>query len=352
MPRRGTIRVTSPRDEDAGEYQCFAENEHGTATSKSVILRRAELKSFEDEPTRTVTAKLGEPFTFQCQRPNPDGWPAPQLYWLIVNAEGGMRSINNKRMTSDPEGNFHFSSIESLDASDEFTFACAAQSIQLNEYKLGNRIWLNVVETEPATTQYSPTLQYVTRKNEVGLRGRKVELFCIYGGTPLPNTTWSKNGESIEWNDHIAQGNYGKSVIIRNANFEDAGTYTCDVENGVGDVQSHSIDLKINAVPYFTVEPEIKNAAEGETVEFRCEASGVPDPEISWIHNGKPISEAPANDRREVKQNSIVITGIKSTDTGNYACKATNSLGYVLKDVYLNVLAAETNEPATTLTSS
>lgn len=103
----------------------------------------------------------------------------------------------------------------------------------------------------------------------------------------------------------------------------------------------------ITAVPYFTVEPQIKNAAEDETVEFKCEASGVPEPQIKWIHNGKPISEAPPNPRRKVSTNSIVIEKLRKNDTGNYGCNATNSLGYVYKDVYVNVLALapEITEP-------
>lgn len=36
---------------------------------------------------------------------------------------------------------------------------------------------------------------------------------------------------------------------------------------------------------------------------------------------------------------SITIRNLKKTDTGNYGCNATNSVGYVYKDVYINVLA-------------
>jgi neuronal cell adhesion protein len=86
------------------------------------------------------------------------------------------------------------------------------------------------------------------------------------------------------------------------------------------------------------VEPEIVNAAEEETVEFHCEASGLPEPQIKWIHNGLPIEQAPHNPRRLVKQNKITIERLVKSDTGNYGCNATNILGYVYKDVYVNVL--------------
>lgn len=92
------------------------------------------------------------------------------------------------------------------------------------------------------------------------------------------------------------------------------------------------------AKPYFTEEPEIENRAENETAEFHCKASGNPEPQIIWIFNGKPISEAPFNPRRIVKTNSIVIEKLQKSDTGNYGCNATNSIGYVYKDVYVNVL--------------
>lgn len=81
---------------------------------------------------------------------------------------------------------------------------------------------------------------------------------------------------SINWGDRITLGNYGKSLIIRHATFEDAGSYTCESSNGVGNAQSYSIKLEVLAIPYFTIEPEIQNAAEDETVEFRCAATGFP----------------------------------------------------------------------------
>lgn len=77
QPGRGTIVITRPRDEDLGQYQCFAENEHGTATSNSVFVRKAELNTFKDEQPKTVTANEGDPFKLQCQPP--DGWPKPKV---------------------------------------------------------------------------------------------------------------------------------------------------------------------------------------------------------------------------------------------------------------------------------
>ena len=103
--------------------------------------------------------------------------------------------------------------------------------------------------------------------------------------------------------------------------------------------KSYSINLEVLAKPRFIIEPEIQTAAEDEEVSFECKADGFPAPEIKWIHNGRPISEAPDNPNRIVTPEKITIKRLKKQDTGNYGCNATNDIGYVYKDVYVNVLA-------------
>ena len=119
---------------------------------------------------------------------------------------------------------------------------------------------------------------------------------------------------------------------------EDAGNYECEASNGVGVAKSYSINVQVLAAPYFVVEPEMFVGDEGETAKFWCKANGTPSPEIKWIHNGKPIEEAPYNSRLKIFPNHIIIEDLKKGDTGNYGCNATNSIGYVYRDVYLNVL--------------
>ncbi|KAL3290227.1 hypothetical protein HHI36_023584 [Cryptolaemus montrouzieri] len=339
QPGRGTLSIAKPQDVDLGQYQCFAENAYGIATSNSVFMRKAELNSFKIQAPISLSGEEGKPFKLECHPP--DGWPKPVVHWIFLYTNGGFKTINSSRMTLDPEGNLWFSNLTKQDSTDDFMYACAATSPTKYEYKYGNRVLLNIISTtvSAALNKYPPELQYVTKKQEVALRGKRAELFCIFGGTPLPQTVWRKNGNLLQSSERITQGNYGKSLIINIVDFDDAGTYTCEVSNGVGEAKSYSINLQVISAPYFTVEPERINAAEGETVEFRCEASGAPEPEIKWIYNGKPLEYAPPNPRRSVSTNKILIQNLDKNDTANYGCNATNSLGYVYKDVYVNVLA-------------
>ena len=146
------------------------------------------------------------------------------------------------------------------------------------------------------------------------------------------------NGPVDTGDGRIKMNNFGKSLVIQRVDFEDEDEYVCTVSNGVGTAQTRGFNLRLESVPYFTKEPEVKNAAEGETVEFECDAVAVPRPEIKWIHNGRPLSEAEPNPRRVVTPNKITIRNLRKSDTGNYGCNATNNNGYVYKDVYVNVL--------------
>lgn len=185
QPGRGTLVVSKPMDEDLGQYQCFAENEWGTATSNSVFVRKAELNSFKEADGRLniVKTQEGQPYKLTCQPP--DGWPKPNVYWMLQGDQGALKTINNSRMTLDPEGNLWFSNVTRQDASTDYGYTCAAKSVFRNEYKLDMKVFLEVVHTgiAPGQNKHAPVYQYATRRNEVALRGKKVELYCIFGGT-------------------------------------------------------------------------------------------------------------------------------------------------------------------------
>lgn len=109
---------------------------------------------------------------------------------------------------------------------------------------------------------------------------------------------------------------------------------TCALKSAL---QLSNLLLHPTAAPFFTEEPQFQNKAEGETAVIRCKADGSPNPQIKWVHNGKPIEQAEPNPRRQISDDSIIITDLTKKDTGNYGCNATNSIGYVYKDVFINV---------------
>lgn len=77
-PGEGTLIISHPQDEDQGQYQCFAKNEFGTATSNSVLVQKASLNAFKDATPQLIQARENEPFMLSCDAP--DAWPRPIIF--------------------------------------------------------------------------------------------------------------------------------------------------------------------------------------------------------------------------------------------------------------------------------
>ncbi|GIY13215.1 neuroglian [Caerostris extrusa] len=345
QPHKGTLEVTTPYETDEGVYQCFAENSHGTSVSNAVHLRKSELNSFLDEETKEEFVIEGEPLSLSCKPPT--GYPKPTIFWIIQSNTGALHSINSykilmqARITVDPEGGLHFTNVTQEDALEDAQYACSATSMFRNEYKLGNKIMLRVEAAGiPGQNEVPPTKLYVSPPNIVALRDQKLELSCIFGGTPLPQIVWSKKGGSLQSN-RVTYTNYGKTLKIRRADFQDEGTYVCTASNGVGNPKSQSMAVTVQAAPYWVNAPNNTNGAEDEVVSFECVAGGVPKPEVEWFMNGVPMRDVKPNPRRRLDKSTNVLTieALKKSDTAVFQCNASNIHGYVFRDFYLNVLA-------------
>ncbi|KAF2895014.1 hypothetical protein ILUMI_11164 [Ignelater luminosus] len=167
-PGSGTLKFSDFFDSDAGSYQCFAENEMGTATSNKVIVHLAHLNNFKMAPPLTLNGTEGQPFQLKCDPPS--GIPKPKVVWLMQYNESKMEVINTPRITFDPEGTLWFSYLKQEDVTVDFVYACTADSRVAHEYKIGNKLHLNVLESD--VNEFEPSLQYVTTSTTGVQHGR------------------------------------------------------------------------------------------------------------------------------------------------------------------------------------
>ena len=66
--------------------------------------------------------------------------------------------------------------------------------------------------------------------------GGSCTLECQASGTPLPQVTWSRNGQSIQPSDRFvieSSANGIHRLIIKNAQYSDAGMYTAIVKHKI-----------------------------------------------------------------------------------------------------------------------
>ncbi|XGW30397.1 hypothetical protein V3C99_009405 [Haemonchus contortus] len=338
----GTIQFMKPKRHHEGYYQCFVSNIFGTAVSNKVHLRLGELEHFPPRPVRRIQVMEGESLTIDCKAPR--GTPPPTLFWLYRDTEQGsvIETIRRKHITVDGDGKLQFSAVEMHDGRPNLVYECAAGSPVLHgEYRSGDHVQLEVIPREGDPTV--PVHKLYTSPKEVTVKaGGKLRLLCIFGGNPLPEIFWSKLDGYLpkaRLKDLTSpESEFGKALIIENVHPEDAGHYECRSAN-----IAHSVNVRVVAAPYWDFDPpkDIEQPEES-TTELECLASGQPPPIVKWSMNGKPLHEQTGDQRRVLLDNGRVLRLSSlnhDLDTGVYQCNASNPLGYVYANAFVNVKA-------------
>lgn len=88
--------------------------------------------------------------------------------------------------------------------------------------------------------------------------------------------------------------------------------------------------------PEITASPQNVTKNEGENVTLSCNATGNPEPTISWTKSGLPLT-VKTRIRFSSDNKHLTIRIVNKEDSGMYQCVANNTLG---KD---NSISAEVN---------
>ena len=78
--------------------------------------------------------------------------------------------------------------------------------------------------------------------------------------------------------------------------------------------------------PKITFQPQAKTKTEGDNLTLSCNTTGNPVVKLSWTRNGTAVnSSGRISFSSDNKQ--LTITNVSRTDSGEYRCVASNSLG-------------------------
>lgn len=154
------------------------------------------------------------------------------------------------------------------------------------------------------------------------------------------------------------------TLVINEAFLKDAGVYTITAKNIAGEVSSASSVCVKGKLPNETSDSEaqsdmepikpsiqlpLKNVAvfEGKPVRLDCVIIGVPEPEVIWYHNERPVKES--QDFQLLFQGdrcSLVIKEAFLEDAGEYKVFAINSAGEASSHCTLAVTPLNLADPA------
>ena len=103
---------------------------------------------------------------------------------FLQDDRGALYAVNSSRITVGPEGSLFFSHVTQSDETTDFTYGCFATSSFLREYKLGNIMKLRVhpLGSTAWQTNNDPKMQYVSPKDNLILKGKALQLWCIFSG--------------------------------------------------------------------------------------------------------------------------------------------------------------------------
>uniref|UniRef100_A0A1A8ARW3 Roundabout, axon guidance receptor, homolog 2 n=1 Tax=Nothobranchius furzeri TaxID=105023 RepID=A0A1A8ARW3_NOTFU len=289
----------------------------------------------EDSPPRIVEhpsdliVSKGEPATLNCKA---EGRPTPTVEWYKdgERVETDKDDPRSHRMLL-PTGSLFFLRIVHGRRSkpDEGAYICVARNY------LGEAVSRNAsleVALLRDDFRQNPT-------DVVVAAGEPAILECVPPrGHPEPTVYWKKDKTRMDDKDERITFRGGK-LMISSTRKSDAGMYVCVGTNMVGERDSETAQVTVFERPTFLRRPINQVVLEEETVEFRCQVQGDPQPNVRWR---KDDIEVPRG-RYEIKYDKEdYVLRVKKTsvnDEGTFTCVAENRVGKLEASASLTVRA-------------
>ncbi|KAM9810024.1 myopalladin isoform X2 [Syngnathus typhle] len=219
-------------------------------------------------------------------------------------------------------------------------------------------------------------------KNYKAMEGVPVTFSCKIVGIPVPKVYWFKDGKQIlRKNIHykkIREGDGTCALHIESTTADDDGNYTIMAANPQGrmscsghliiqtgpprsrltPINSQRVRTRVQEVegeqtherffrPHFVQAPGDMVAHEGRVCRLDCKVSGLPNPELMWLVNGRPIYPDLYHKMlvRENGIHSLIIDPLTQRDAGTYTCIASNKAGQSSFSLELKVVEKEMKQP-------
>ncbi|XP_034388809.1 contactin-3 [Cyclopterus lumpus] len=296
------LEIPNFQQEDAGMYECMAENRRGKNAARGRI-------SFHAKPhwLQTITdtvLSIEENLFWECKA---NGKPKPSYSWLK----------NGEQVT--PEGRIQIEngalSIAVVNLSDSGVYQCVAENKHGIIYS-GAQL---MVLASPPSFSRSPLRTLLKARS-----GSEVTLECEPQASPPAITLWKKGNEILQRSERITLLPNG-TLKIANVTRRDAASYTCVAKNQFG-TASTTGRLLITEPTRITMRPTNMEIIVGESIVLPCQIACDPalDVSFSWAFNGQLVDFQRDGDHFERVGGSIsgdlMVRNIQLNHGGKYVC--------------------------------
>ncbi|MGH0166124.1 UNVERIFIED_CONTAM: hypothetical protein FKN15_050164 [Acipenser sinensis] len=292
----GNLVINTPvRARDSGSYQCLATNPSGTVISREALLRFGYLHEFSPDERSPLTVTEGVGFTIPCNPPQ--HYPGLSYRWLQKEFPEFVPAGNGRWFVSQVTGNLY---VARADLPDVGNYSCFATSrIDFITKSVFSKATLLRVNSDA-----QPEWLQVMSDTEVEIASQ-LRWSCAAAGKPRPSMRWLHNGLPLS-SQYLSWWNIGVPDL-------------CPLS------QAQPEWLQVMS------DTEVEIASQ---LRWSCAAAGKPRPSMRWLHNGLPLS---SQDRIEVDNGELRITGLTLEDSGMYQCVAENKHGTIYANAELRV---------------
>ncbi|XP_015750042.1 PREDICTED: hemicentin-1-like isoform X5 [Acropora digitifera] len=258
-------------------YKCMVNNTIGTAMSMDVFVTVNVPSSIQSIPDKVVTE--GDNLTLIC---NASGIPT-QVSW--INVRFGNRTHGNVL------------EIKNVSRHEAGEYRCEAR----NPCR-------NATESATVDVQFKPEMvQLITRERTV-CQGDIITFNCTANSNPAVHTyQLHVNGTMV--NETSSTGVWSKTMTTGGV-----FVYKCMVNNTIGTAMSMDVSVTVNVPSSIQSIPD-KVITEGNNVTLICNASGFPEPVVSWIN---------VLSGNRTHGNVLEFENVSRHEAGEYRCEARN----------------------------
>ncbi|XP_025029877.1 carcinoembryonic antigen-related cell adhesion molecule 5-like [Python bivittatus] len=294
-----TLSIPSVTRNDTGSYECFVSNGISNVTSDPVYL---SVIYGPDTPTIRPTEICYAEHSVIILFCSADSFPQPQYVWFH----------NKKQIETGP-------TLVIKDFTEDNTgeYTCEARNELLNLRKRSavQKLYLEKSCVSNVTITGPPE----------AIEGQSIILHCTANGDSV-SYSWTKGSHEVHPDGRISLTNNNQNLEFNPCHRSDAADYTCHASNSFSSNKSDPYRLDIIYGP----DPPIIN----ETIDLpraqlnlTCKAAAFPDTEKIWFYNGNPVPERP----------TMLSLNIVKENSGNYTCRAINTLSGVTRETTLEI---------------
>uniref|UniRef100_F1KPK8 Hemicentin-2 n=1 Tax=Ascaris suum TaxID=6253 RepID=F1KPK8_ASCSU len=310
----GTLFIEKAKEKAVHRFKCTARNDAGI-DEKEYVVKAISPPFVTKEGLKTINSTEGDPSLLVCEIEG----HAPRIYWY---KDGAPISSSPNMEISDGGTQLK---IHSSKLHDEGLYTCVAMNTAGN-----------ATQKQQLYVGVPPRITEKPRRIIVK-SGQPAELWCEAVGIPQPQIRWLKDDVALPQTAVDDRSETPKSTaIFPNVSSADAGVYTCKADNWAG-TSYKDVDLVVLIPP--GIYPEMINLTANleETLILPCNASGIPEPVVSWVK--MPNIDIIGNeDKYQILGTSLAIRNIGPEDDGFYHCIAKSNAGQAIGARRLSVI--------------